>query len=78
MTDGDPKSGDVYWLKDNNMLPSVIPDCRILSYNWSGNYAGNIAKIRFIGEADTMLNRIHEERKKVVSCPNYHWYVQFQ
>ncbi|KAK8106646.1 hypothetical protein PG999_010005 [Apiospora kogelbergensis] len=32
-------SGEVNWLRDREMLPAVIPQARILTYDWNASYA---------------------------------------
>ncbi|KZZ99028.1 Ankyrin repeat protein [Moelleriella libera RCEF 2490] len=60
----DPNSGDVHWLKDSHMLPAVVPKSRILTYDWNANYDTTASTDRFLGHADTFLDRISNEREK--------------
>lgn len=62
----DPNSGDVHWLKDSHMLPAVMPKSRILTYDWNANYDTTASTDRFLGHADTFLDRISDEREKSV------------
>ncbi|KAI0862783.1 hypothetical protein F4860DRAFT_512383 [Xylaria cubensis] len=58
----DPDSGTVFWLKDEKMLPSFIPDSRILTYDWNAHYVKDASKDRFLGHADTLLEHIFQNR----------------
>ncbi|KAI0545030.1 hypothetical protein F4679DRAFT_562410 [Xylaria curta] len=60
--EGDPESGNVFWLKDEEMLPRFIPDSRILTYDWNANYVKDASKDRFLGHADTLLEHIYQNR----------------
>ncbi|KAK2612317.1 hypothetical protein QQS21_001743 [Conoideocrella luteorostrata] len=60
----DPYSGDVHWLRDNHMLPHFIPNSRILTYDWNASYDKNASSDRFIGYADTLLDRLYVEREQ--------------
>ncbi|RSL89781.1 hypothetical protein CEP51_001076 [Fusarium floridanum] len=60
--DGDPESGEVNWLKDKNMLPSVLPDCRILTYDWNANIDKGAATQSLRGHATTLLDKLHIDR----------------
>ncbi|XP_044720024.1 ankyrin repeats (3 copies) domain-containing protein [Hirsutella rhossiliensis] len=57
--DGDPTSGHVHWLQDQNMLPSVIPNARIFTYDWNANFDDNPATDLLLGHADALLDRLH-------------------
>ncbi|XPS77209.1 hypothetical protein M3J09_009240 [Ascochyta lentis] len=61
----DEEDGNICWLSDRTMLPSRIPDSRIMTYNWSSDYQGrDVSQGRFTSEADTMLDRIHLNRQE--------------
>ncbi|PVH68034.1 hypothetical protein DL98DRAFT_475129 [Cadophora sp. DSE1049] len=62
--DGDPTSGEVHWLRDENMLPSVIPNARIFTYDWNANFDRNPATDILLGHADGLLDRLHIRRSK--------------
>ncbi|RYP53830.1 hypothetical protein DL768_001281 [Monosporascus sp. mg162] len=63
--DGDPKSGNVHWLKDADMLPKVIPNARIFTYDWNAGYEKGAATDILLGHADALLHRLHVERDAV-------------
>lgn len=63
--DGDPTSGQVHWLQDRNMLPSVIPNARIFTYDWNANFDYNPSADILLGHADALLDRLHIHRSKV-------------
>ncbi|KAI8623482.1 ARM repeat-containing protein [Xylariaceae sp. FL1651] len=56
-------SGEVNWLRDPTMLPSVVPKARILTYDWNANYAENASGDRFLGHAEALLNRLQQNRR---------------
>jgi hypothetical protein len=67
MNEKDDKDGYINWLSDKTMLPSVVPDSRIISYSWSAYYRGeDVTKKRFISEADNLLTRLHDDRESKV------------
>ncbi|KAJ3558196.1 hypothetical protein NPX13_g9759 [Xylaria arbuscula] len=56
-------SGEVNWLQDPKMLPSKIPQARILTYDWNANYAEDASADRFLGHAEVLLNRLQQNRR---------------
>ena len=64
--DGEPDSEDVHWLKDRHMLPNVIPNSRILTYDWNANYDEVASSDTFLGHAQTLLDRIYSNRETTV------------
>ncbi|KAI1357119.1 hypothetical protein F5Y08DRAFT_347314, partial [Xylaria arbuscula] len=56
-------SGEVNWLQDPSMLPSVVPEARILTYDWNANYTKDASKDRFLGHAEVLLNRLQQNRR---------------
>jgi len=64
--DGNAKSGDVHWLRDLHMLPAVIPDARILTYDWNANYDTTASHDIFLGHAEKLLDHIYIDRKEKV------------
>ncbi|EFY98052.2 nacht nucleoside triphosphatase [Metarhizium robertsii ARSEF 23] len=62
--DGDPKSGEVHWLQDRSMLPSVIPSARIFTYDWNANFDKDAAAQGLLGHADGLLEKLHIRRSK--------------
>lgn len=63
--DGDPTSGEVHWLQDRDMLPRVIPNARIFTYDWNANFSHSSATDLLLGHADGLLDRLHIYRYKV-------------
>ncbi|EXU98174.1 ankyrin repeat protein [Metarhizium robertsii] len=61
--DGNPASGDVHWLRDDDMLPRSMPNSRILTYDWNANYAADASSDKFLGHADALLDRIYVDRE---------------
>lgn len=64
--DGDPKSGEVHWLKDDNMLPAVIKQARIFTYDWNTNFDQSAASKNLLGHADDLLISLHIQRQEVL------------
>ncbi|KAI0408886.1 hypothetical protein F4802DRAFT_546886 [Xylaria palmicola] len=62
--DGKPDSGDVHWLRDEHMLPSVIQNARIFTYDWNANYDTNAETQSLRGHADNLLNKLRNARNK--------------
>ncbi|KAF9773651.1 hypothetical protein IL306_008516 [Fusarium sp. DS 682] len=60
--DGDKTSGDVHWLSDEDMLPSQMPQARVLTYDWNANYDKTASKETMRSHADTLLERVHLNR----------------
>ncbi|KAK7959734.1 uncharacterized protein PG986_004588 [Apiospora aurea] len=56
-------SGVVNWLRDREMLPSVIPQARILTYDWNSNIDRTASNDRLLGHADTLLMLLHINRR---------------
>ncbi|RTE78459.1 hypothetical protein BHE90_007052 [Fusarium euwallaceae] len=44
------------------MLPSVLPDCRILTYDWNANIDKDAATQSLRGHATTLLDKLHIDR----------------
>jgi hypothetical protein len=51
------------------MLPLVIPDSRILTYDWNANYDETSSNDILLGHADTLLDRIFIDRDDTVYNP---------
>ncbi|KAI1125082.1 hypothetical protein F5Y10DRAFT_268422 [Nemania abortiva] len=60
--DGDPTSGDVHWLKDEDMLPSKVPNARIFTYDWNITLDQGTATNNMLGHADDLLLAMHDMR----------------
>ncbi|EWG50754.1 hypothetical protein FVEG_16687 [Fusarium verticillioides 7600] len=58
----DPDSGRRVWLKDVELLPSVIPNARILCYDWLSNYRHDASQKRFDDHAATLLKVLNDDR----------------
>ena len=57
-------SGDVYWLKDEHMLPRAIPQSRILRFGYESQWLGKDAiQQRLSLVADQLLRGLMESRK---------------
>ncbi|RYO74782.1 hypothetical protein DL766_009322 [Monosporascus sp. MC13-8B] len=48
-------SGVVNWLSDSTMLPAVVPEARIFTYDWDANYFENAPVQTLLGHADKLL-----------------------
>lgn len=59
-------SGNVHWLRDDDMLPRSMPNSRILTYDWNANYDASASSDKFLGHADALLDRIHVDREDTV------------
>ena len=55
----------MHWLRDNDMLPSIIPESRIFTYDYNANYLTEAPVETLLGHADTLLNLISCERNSV-------------
>ncbi|KAH8880627.1 hypothetical protein GQ53DRAFT_669415, partial [Thozetella sp. PMI_491] len=68
---GNPSAGQVHWLRDREMLPSVVPNARILTYDWNAAIVDSAADI-LLGHADGLLDRLHESSDRpivfIASC----------
>ncbi|KAH8748415.1 hypothetical protein F5883DRAFT_239074 [Diaporthe sp. PMI_573] len=62
--DGDPASGEVHWLKDRKMLPAIIPNARIFTYDWNANFHQDASAQGLLGHADDLLETLHIRRSK--------------
>lgn len=63
-----PRKSDkkVNWLCDENMLPSEIPETRILRFDWDGNYCQDATTDTNLGQAANLLESIVYLQQKVV------------
>ena len=61
--DEEPKGRSFNWLKDANMLPSVIKGARIWAFDYNSNYSHNAQTVRIDGLAATLLCHILDRRK---------------
>ncbi|KEY75046.1 hypothetical protein S7711_09653 [Stachybotrys chartarum IBT 7711] len=57
--DDDPASGEVHWLQDSDMLPSVMPNARIFTYDWNANIDRDAADEGLFGHANGLLEDLH-------------------
>lgn len=62
--DGDRNSGDVHWLKDEEMLPKFLPNCRMLTYDWNANIDKDAETESLLGHADKLLLKLSIEISK--------------
>lgn len=69
-TEGDKTSRLVHWLQDEDMLPRVIPNARIFTYDWNANTFSNAAVEDIFGHAKTLLLKIDQERGQVTAVLN--------
>lgn len=60
--EGDKTSRQVHWLRDPDMLPTVIPDARIFTYDWNANTFANAANEALLDHSKTFLDKLLEER----------------
>ncbi|KAH7370292.1 armadillo-type protein [Rhexocercosporidium sp. MPI-PUGE-AT-0058] len=67
--DGDRNSGEVHWLQDRNMLPSVISNARIFTYDWNANFDKYAAAQGLLGHADELLEKLHIRRSDSCNRP---------
>ncbi|KAI0414058.1 ARM repeat-containing protein [Xylaria grammica] len=62
------KDGDhrlkVHWLQDKEMLPSVIKNARIFTYDWNASYDKHSSSASLLGMADGLLERLRIQRSK--------------
>jgi hypothetical protein len=50
--------GAANWLVDADMLPAVIPNARIFTYDWDANYFRDAAVETLLGHGKTLLNLV--------------------
>ena len=63
-------SGGVHWLKDDNMLPKVIPNARISVFGYRSQWFGpDAVEIRLSQIAADLLHAIKLDRKEQVGLP---------
>ncbi|KAI1298386.1 hypothetical protein F5Y03DRAFT_270641 [Xylaria venustula] len=58
------ESGNIFWLKDHNMLPSAIPNSRILTNDYNASYTTGASEETLTGHAVTLLYQLDVNRKK--------------
>ncbi|KAI0855015.1 ARM repeat-containing protein [Xylaria cubensis] len=61
--DGD-STLEVHWLKDEEMLPSVIKNARISTYDWNANYDHDSPDDTLLGHADGLLESLRIQRSE--------------
>ncbi|KAI4870247.1 hypothetical protein F4820DRAFT_469608 [Hypoxylon rubiginosum] len=57
-------SGEVYFLQDSNMLPSVVQNACIFTYDWNANFDKDAEVQTLAGHAVALLNKLHNLRHK--------------
>lgn len=62
--ENEENSPKVNWLKDEHMLPTVVPRARILTYDWSADIVGNSSADLFLGHAEMLLGHLLINREK--------------
>ncbi|KAL5351267.1 hypothetical protein ACLOAV_003119 [Pseudogymnoascus australis] len=60
--DRDPKGRSFYWLKDDNMLPSVVKGARIWAFDYNSNYSHDAQTVKVDGLATALLNFMKDRR----------------
>jgi hypothetical protein len=58
--DTEPKGRAYNWLKDVDMLPSVIPGARIWAFDYNSNYSHDAQTVRIDGLGVILLNCIKD------------------
>ncbi|KAF1990458.1 NACHT-domain-containing protein [Aulographum hederae CBS 113979] len=58
----DIRSRAVHWLEDDDMLPSVIPNARIFTYDWNANTFKGAAEDNLPGHATAFLDKLKQKR----------------
>ena len=54
--DEEPKGRARYWLRDEDMLPKVMPQARIWTYDYNSNcYSDNAQEVDILGLGETFL-----------------------
>lgn len=48
------------------MLPSVLKNCNIYTYDWNAAYVGDVSGDILLGHADSLLNNLYITRKQAV------------
>ena len=64
-TEGDSSSRLVHWLKDDDMLPAMIPEARIFTYDWNANTVNDAAVEDLLGHGKTLLDKLEQKRYNV-------------
>ncbi|KAI1113675.1 hypothetical protein F5Y14DRAFT_417451 [Nemania sp. NC0429] len=59
----------VHWLKDTNMLPSVVPHARIIAYNYESRWHANAPKTRLELCGEELINSLHNFRTDALERP---------
>lgn len=63
--EGNRDFGETHWLKDVDMLPSIIPNARIFTFDWNANLDSDAADEDLLGFADSLLDELYRLRHKV-------------
>lgn len=53
------------------MLPEIIPNARIFTYDWNANVDEGAANNSLLGHADQLLRRLHIRRQRVIFLDYY-------
>ena len=63
----EPRGRTINWLCDEDMLPRVIPQARILAYNYNSNcYSNDAQEVDILGLGESFLETLWIERTKDV------------
>ncbi|KAI1159455.1 hypothetical protein F5B18DRAFT_636937 [Nemania serpens] len=55
----------VNWLSDKNMLPAVVPEARIFTYDWNANYFENAPVQTLLSHAENLLAHVVGEQGSI-------------
>jgi hypothetical protein len=66
---GDPNSSPVHWLGDEHMLPSVIKNARIYTYDWNANTKKDASADNLRGHANLLLDELSRRWRKAGLAP---------
>lgn len=60
-----PRGRTVNWLSDDDMLPFVIPEGRIFTFDWDSDTHIEAPVASILGQADNLLDLVTHERRAV-------------
>lgn len=63
--DGRVTGKNINWLEDDNLLPSEIPNARVLAFNYNSDWLVNGTKIELWDLAEELMRELYMDRDKV-------------
>jgi len=56
------EGGECHWLRDEDMLPKVLPQARIWAFDYNSNYSSNAQHVSIVDLGQVLLDMVHGKK----------------